>query len=78
MAYSRGRCLLGYWLYKKGMTQTELAQRIGWSNRMVSHWCRNERLMSVEAMYTVAEVLDIHMEDLYQWQITADPRRRGM
>ncbi|MNW46575.1 helix-turn-helix protein [compost metagenome] len=72
MAYSRGRCLLQYWLDHKGMSQAEFARRSGWSTRMVSHWCSNERLMSVEGMYTAAVILGIRMDELYQWQISAD------
>ncbi|WP_082067339.1 helix-turn-helix domain-containing protein [Paenibacillus terrae] len=72
MAYSRGRCLLQYWLNERGISQTDLAERSGWSVRMVSYWCKTERMMSVDAMYTVSTILEVHMEDLYQWIITAD------
>ncbi len=72
MAHSRGRCLLQYWIKKRNLTQTEFASRCGWSQRMVSHWCNDERPMSVEAMYTASLVLDINMEDLYQWQISSE------
>lgn len=72
MAYSRGRCLLQYWLDHNGISQAEFSRRSGWSQRMISHWCNNERLMSVEAMYTAAVLLGIRMDELYQWQISAD------
>ncbi|WP_074048666.1 helix-turn-helix transcriptional regulator [Paenibacillus ihumii] len=72
MAYSRGRCLLQYWLDHRGMSQAEFARRIGWSKRMVSYWCSDERLMSVEAMYTASVILEISMESLYQWRISAE------
>ncbi|QCT03786.1 hypothetical protein E6C60_3075 [Paenibacillus algicola] len=61
-----------YWLNKRNITQAEFARRTGWSTRMVSYWCKGERLMSVEAMYAAAMILEIHMEDLYQWRLSAD------
>ncbi|MEC0239444.1 helix-turn-helix transcriptional regulator [Paenibacillus dokdonensis] len=72
MAYSRGRCLLQYWLDHRNITQADFARRIGWSPRMVSFWCKDERLMSVEAMYAASVILEIHMEQLYQWRISAE------
>ncbi|OBZ13321.1 helix-turn-helix transcriptional regulator [Bacillus sp. FJAT-26390] len=85
MHFSRGRCLLSYWLHKRGLTQTELSRRTGWSEatpdagwtrRVISFWCNDERLMSVEAMYTVATILDIKMEELYRWKLEASESRR--
>ncbi|MGG4035873.1 helix-turn-helix transcriptional regulator [Paenibacillus cisolokensis] len=72
MAYSRGRCLLQYWLDYRGISQAEFARRSGYSKRIVSHWCNDERKMSVEAMYTAAVILGIKMEQLYMWQITVE------
>ncbi|MGG3504734.1 helix-turn-helix transcriptional regulator [Paenibacillus lautus] len=72
MAYSRGSCLLQYWLDNRNITQAEFARRTGWKPRMISHWCTNERLMSVEAMYTAAVILNVRMEDLYQWRISIE------
>jgi len=69
--FSRGRCQLQYWLDKKGMTQVELSDKTGWSKRMISHWCTGKRLMTPEAMYTVAHHLEIKSDDLYQWVLKA-------
>lgn len=86
MHFSRGECLLSYWLKNRGISQSELARRTGWSMkkpdqgwspRVVSYWCSGEMLMSVEAMYTVATILDIEMEDLYHWKLEANDSRRS-
>ena len=69
MAYSRGSCRLQFWLDKNGITQTEFARRSGWSERIVSYWCRSERYMSVEAMYTASQILGCKMEELYEWRV---------
>ncbi|WP_084134512.1 helix-turn-helix domain-containing protein [Paenibacillus harenae] len=76
MHFSRGECLLRYWLKKRGITQAELSRRTGWSTRMISYWCNDERPMSAEAMYTAATILDIRMEQLYHWKLEASESRR--
>lgn len=69
MRYSRGRCLLQYWLDHRQMTQAEFSRRSGWSVRMVSFYCTGERKMSVEAMYTASQILNVPMERLYSWDL---------
>lgn len=86
MHFTRWECMLSYWLKQRNMTQTELARRTGWSPetpengwkpRVISYWCSTELLMSVEAMYTVATILEIRMEDLYRWRLQANDNRRS-
>lgn len=72
MRFSRGSCLLQYWLDKRDMTQVELSNKSGWSERMISHWCTRKRLMTPEAMYTVAHHLEIDSNELYQWILEAN------
>jgi len=79
MAYSRGRAVLQYWLEVRGISQTELSRRSGWSEkdpnqgwspRMISHFCKNAKSMSPEAIYTFGEILGLEnpLVDLYdQW-----------
>lgn len=76
MHFSRGECLLQYWLDKKGITQAEFSRRSGWSTRIISYWCTRDRLMSVDAMYTAATILDIKMDQLYRWKLEARESRR--
>ncbi len=66
---SRGRCLLQYWLDRRGMSQAEFSRRTGINKRMVSFYCQNDKKMSIEAMYQAARLLSIHMEDLYDWEV---------
>ncbi|MEC0211837.1 helix-turn-helix domain-containing protein [Paenibacillus ehimensis] len=61
--------MLQYWLNHKGLSQADLSRHTGYSTRIISHWCTDDRKMSVEAMYTVATFLGIHMEQLYQWKL---------
>ncbi|WP_083613595.1 helix-turn-helix transcriptional regulator [Paenibacillus sp. P46E] len=64
---SRGRCLLQYWIDLRGTSQAEVARRSGYSPRMVSFYCSGDKPMSVDAMYIISKILDIHMEELYEW-----------
>ncbi|WP_235440048.1 helix-turn-helix domain-containing protein [Paenibacillus sp. DMB20] len=64
---SRGRCLLSYLLAARGINQSEYALRSGRSQRMISHFCNNERVMLPEDMYTASRILNCRMEDLYEW-----------
>ncbi|WP_336774224.1 helix-turn-helix domain-containing protein [Paenibacillus sp. MMO-58] len=75
MHFSRGECLLQYWLDKRKLSQVEFGRRSGWSQRMISHWCNDERKMSVEAMYTAATILEIRMDQLYRWRLEANDSR---
>ncbi|KOR88791.1 hypothetical protein AM231_06205 [Paenibacillus solani] len=64
---SRGRCLLPYLLAARGLNQTDYAIKSGRSQRMISHFCTNERIMLPEDMYTASKILKCKMEDLYEW-----------
>ncbi len=69
MEIIRGRCLLQYWLDHRQMTQAEFSRRTSWSKRMVSFFATSQRPMNVEAMYLAAMILDIQMEQLYEWEV---------
>lgn len=69
MEVIRGRCLLQYWLDHRQMTQAEFALRTGWSKRMVSFIATGRSPMKAEAMYLAATILDIRMDQLYEWEI---------
>lgn len=64
---TRGRCLLGPLLKSRNLSQSELARRTGINKRMISFYVKNERLMSVDAMYNISRVLGCNMEELYEW-----------
>lgn len=69
MRVSRGRCLLQYWISRKGWTQSEYARRSSTSKRVISHFCNNERIMKPEDLYVASLLLDCRMEDLFEWII---------
>lgn len=64
---SRGRCLLPHLLAARRLTQTEYSKRSGRSQRMISHFCRNERIMLPEDMYVASKILNCRMDELYEW-----------
>ncbi|MEK3851167.1 helix-turn-helix transcriptional regulator [Paenibacillus sp. FSL R7-0340] len=66
---SRGRCLLQNWLNVRKMTQAEFARRSGINVRTVSHYCNNDKRMSVEALYMAHIILDVPMERFYEWTL---------
>lgn len=68
MKYSRGRCLLQYWLDARQMSQAEFSRRSGMSVRIISYYCTDERKMSVEALYTASQILNVPMENFYTWR----------
>ena len=69
MKISRGRCLLLDHIKANGLTQSEYARRTGRSRRMISHFCKNERVMQPQDMYMAELILGCNMRDLYEWTI---------
>ncbi|OME84743.1 hypothetical protein BK122_06355 [Paenibacillus pabuli] len=69
MEISRGRCRLLELINAKGLTQTEYANRSGRSQRMISHFCNNTRVMLPEDMYTAVLLLGCKWEDLYEYKV---------
>lgn len=67
MNISRGRCLLQDLLDKLEWSHSEYARRSGRSRRVISHFCKNERVMLPEDMYTASRLIGCKMEDLYEW-----------
>lgn len=66
---SRGRCLLQYWLDKRGLTQAEYARRVGRHKRVISHFCNDELIMKPEDEYAGSLVLNCEMKDLHEWNV---------
>jgi transcriptional regulator with XRE-family HTH domain len=56
--YEFGRRLSGI-RRKKGLSQPELAQKMGTSKRMVSHWEREVEKPYAELIHKLAQVLDV-------------------
>lgn len=75
MAYKAGRCLLKKQLQIRGITQSELADRLGMSESQVSQYATNQSVMSINTAKTFAAAIGCHIDDLYEWVET--PRRRS-
>lgn len=66
MQYELGRCFLQDILDKKGLTQQEFADRIGWDRRKVSDYCTRRRAMSLATAFSVADTLKVDIRQLYE------------
>lgn len=62
-----GRCLLRVHRRRKKITQRQIAERLDVSIQMISKIENNARTLSYEAAMNVANLLDINMEQLYEW-----------
>lgn len=67
MAYQIGKCLLSERLRQVGMSQAELARRLGIDRQQVNKWVKGHQRMSVETSMNVATVLNLNIEDLFEW-----------
>ncbi|MED0705913.1 helix-turn-helix transcriptional regulator [Aneurinibacillus aneurinilyticus] len=67
MALVPGRCLLGYWLKRAKMSQTELARRIGFSPQVINDYVHNRRTMNLAVAATISAILNCTIEELYKW-----------
>lgn len=79
MAFVPGRCLLRERLKEVGMTQKQLAERLNLSPQKINDYASGERRMSLGTAKTVADILDCHIDDLYDWihvPLSTDRRRR--
>lgn len=56
----------------KGLTQIELAQKINYSDKVISKWERGESLPSIEAFKILADFYNVKVDDLIEEQYTLD------
>lgn len=63
----RGKCLLQSLLDKADLTQTELAQKTGISQRMISYYASDRNRMLVDTARVISTSLNCRIEDLYKW-----------
>lgn len=50
---------------REGMSQEELAKKLGYSQVAVSHWERGRRVPTLEAQWAIAKVLRVDTFDLF-------------
>ena len=67
MAFKVGRCLLRYHLEQKGMSQRELAEKLNVTQPQVNKYVRDKQKMSIQVARNIANILNCHMEELYEW-----------
>lgn len=75
MSFKVGRCLLARILKEAKMTQRELCEKLNMSQSQVSDWVNDVKKMSLSNAKSVAHVLRVHIDDLYEW-IPIDPSER--
>lgn len=68
MPFRAGKCLLRSRLKQARLTQAKLAERLGLSQQMISHYINGRKVMSLEVAYNIAFILGCDIEDLYTWE----------
>lgn len=69
MAYRVGRCLLKTRLDHLGISQTELAEKLGVTRQQVNKYVRERSTMTYEVAYNISVILGCSMEELYEWEV---------
>lgn len=59
-------------LKSKKITQTELAERLGVSQRLVSYWCTKGREPSATMMSKIAQILGVPIDQIVSWFVKSD------
>lgn len=65
--FSRGRCKLNDLILSRGWTHEKYADVSGRSARMISYFCRNERTMLPEDIYTAMKIFKCGIEEIYEF-----------
>lgn len=68
MAVRIGRCLLKVLLHHRGITQTQLAEKIGRSPQRIHDYASNRVMMSLETAANIANIIGCRIDDLYEWK----------
>ena len=61
----------------KGMTQVELAEKVGCSTRVISYWIKGRNVPSLKEAYYLACALGVSLEDLALVFIYGAEKERG-
>lgn len=68
MAYRIGKCLLTDRLRQIGMSQLQLAEKMGVSKQQVNRWCNGRQGMTMETAKNIASIVGLYCSDeLYEW-----------
>lgn len=76
MAYQIGKCLLSERLRQVGMSQAELAKRLGITRQQVNKWVKCRQGMTIETAKKIAAILNLESsDDLFEWNPTRDQEK---
>ena len=50
---------------RAGMTQSDLADKLNYSDKAISKWERGENVPSIEMLYEIAKIFDVNIEFLF-------------
>jgi transcriptional regulator with XRE-family HTH domain len=67
LAYVVGRCLLRERLKETGMTQSELATKLGVKVQQVNKYITDRQKMSLQVAKNISVILHCDIDDLYEW-----------
>lgn len=70
MAYRPGKCLLPQILRERRIEPVDFYTLIGWSKQQYSAYVNDRKKMSIGTLKTVANALELPMDDLYEWVYT--------
>lgn len=69
LAYIVGKCQLKSLLDEKGMSQQELALRLGVTRQQINKYVKGAVVMSYQVAYNISLILKCSMSDLYEWEL---------
>ena len=69
LAYIVGKCQLQTLLDRTGMSQQELALRLGVTRQQINKYIKGKAVMSYQVAYNIALILNCSMSDLYEWKL---------
>jgi hypothetical protein len=67
MAFLPGKCLLSEILREKKIEPVTFYTKIGWSKQQYSVYVTGKKKMSIGTLKTVANELELPMDDVYEW-----------
>lgn len=68
--YRVGKCLLPQILRTRGMSQSELAEKVGLHKQTINAYVNNRQKMTFETAYNIALALNCDVTDLYTWVLS--------
>jgi hypothetical protein len=67
MAIRADKCLLSHILRDRKIDPVRFYESLGWSKQQYYVYSKTKRKMSIDTLKTVANALQLPMDDLYSW-----------